>query len=436
LRATIDAANQANVSLYAMDARGLLALPPGGSAAEASPAGTAAYTGQAVFSQFSSVRSARETLAVLAADTGGRTFYDLNDFVPAFGEIQQENSSYYLLGYSPSKARSDGRFRRIRVEVSRPGLTVDSRPGYFAPKDFRQFTREDKELQLQQAMDLDIAFVDLPIVVETAYFRQPDKKYFVLLAAKIPGSAVSFLARSGSHQTEFDFAWRAVDASGEPVGYLRDTLPVKLSGEEYERMLGSNILYQGGFVLPAGKYQLRVVVRENQSGRLGTFEQSLVLPEPSERALMLSSVMVSNELQQTRTTAASRRQRPGEDLVSPLRIGSRSILPSVTRVFRTNQKLYVYLESYTGKRSTEGDADAPPAVGLVFFRKGERMAEAGLFPGKIEKSLAGKTSYFVELPLGKFVPGRYVMQVNVLDPGAGQVAFARLPVAIVQPPGS
>ena len=101
LRAATDAANQADVSLYTMDARGLAALPPGGDASSSSPSGTALYSGSAVASQVSSLQGSRETLATLATDTGGRTFYDLNDFTPAFDEVQRENSSYYLIGYTP-----------------------------------------------------------------------------------------------------------------------------------------------------------------------------------------------------------------------------------------------------------------------------------------------------------------------------------------------
>ena len=134
------------------------------------------------------MHSSRETLASLAQDTGGRTFYDMNDFGEAFQEVLSENSSYYLLGYSPSNARSDGRFRKIRVEVTRPGVKVQARPGYFAPKNFRQFTREDKEAELQQAITLDQPFLDLPFVVDASYFLRPDNTYYVVLAAKIPGS--------------------------------------------------------------------------------------------------------------------------------------------------------------------------------------------------------------------------------------------------------
>lgn len=62
------------------------------------------------------------------------------------------------------------------------------------------------------------------------------------------------------------------------------------------------------------------------------------------------------------------------------------------------------------------------------------MAEAGPFPGKALKSGGQKATYLVQLPLGKFPIGRYVLQVNVLDPAAQSVAFARVPLAIVKPP--
>ncbi len=437
LRATTDAANRSNVSFYTLDARGLMALVPGGDASAASPAGTALYTGQAVFSQFSSLRGGRETLASLASDTGGRSFYDLNDFSSAFEDVQTENASYYLLAYTPELGKADGRFRRIRVEVDRPGVRVAARPGYFAPKDFRHFTREDKEVQLQQAMNLDSPFVELPLAVETAYFRRRGGQYYVVLAAKIPGSAVSFLAKSDTHRTEFDFAWRATDGAGHTVAALRDTLPVKLAGEAYEEVQRGNILYEGGVVLPPGQYSLKVVARENQSGRLGTFEQPLELPDMGAAGLGVSSVVLSNQLE---APTPSRRPRNAEE--SPLRVGSRVLLPSVTRVFRTSQNLYVYLESYRRKaegrspvRPAASESSTPPQAALVFFRGGVKISEAGPFPGKwIARD--GKATYFVDIPLAKFPPGRYWMQVNVLDPAAELVAFARVPVAILKAPAS
>ena len=450
LRAATDAANQANVSLYTVDARGLAALPPGGDATSASAAGTAVYSGSAVASQVSGLHGSRETLATLATDTGGREFYDLNDFAPAFRAVQAENSSYYLICYTPSNAKSDGRFRRIKVDVDRPGVKVQARPGYFAPKDFRQFSRQDKEVQLEQAMQLDEPFVDLPMAIEASYFRQPDR-FYVVLAAKIPGSSVSFLSKSQSHQTEFDFAWRATDSAGRAAAALRDTLPVKLDPATYQQVISGNFLYEGGIVLPPGKYKLKVVARENESGRLGTFEEPLVLPDTAASGLALSSVVLSNQLEDLTSGSASatrgRSRRNRSQVANPLEQSGRSVLPSVTRVFRTDQKLYVYLESYASKsaKSASDNASAPatplpPSVGLVFFRGRIKISEAGPYPGKVDKTektekkgtSAQAARYFVEIPLAKFPPGRYFMQVNVLDPAADQVAFARVPIAIMR----
>jgi VWFA-related protein len=478
LRATIDAANQANVSLYTMDTRGLLALPPGGDATTGSPSGAAVYSGSAHSSQLSSLHGSRETLASLSEDTGGRTFYDLNDFGSAFQQILTENSSYYLLGYSPSNTRSDGKFRRIRVEVDEPGVKVEARPGYFAPKNFRQFTREDKEDQLQQAMQQEEPFLDLPFVVETAYFLRPDSRYDLVLAAKIPGSAVKVLQKSDRHETGFDFVWRFTNAAGAVVGVLRDTLPVKVSGQSYTQLLASNFLYEGHLQLAPGKYHLKVLVRENETGKMGTFEAQLELPSPLDQGLALSSVVLSNELQTPGAAGPGRKSRIDAD--NPLEVAGRDVLPSVTRVFRTNQTLTVLLESYAGKAAktpngapaelhpeaplsvgqiffqpsetltailesysgkaaknpngapAESHPEPTPSLGLVFFRGGRRVAEAGLFPGKLLRDGSGKARYFVQIPLGKFVPGRYLLQVNVLDPAQKRAAFARVAMAVVR----
>jgi hypothetical protein len=172
--------------------------------------------------------------------------------------------------------------------VDVPDVKVQSRSGYFAPKNSRQFTHEDKELQLQQTTNLDVPFGDLPLVVEPAHFRQPDGRFYVVLAAKIPGSAVSLLDKSRAHETEFDFVWRADNAKGQPEGMLRDTLPVKLSGEDYGNVLHANFLYAGGMMLPPGKYTLNVVVRENESGKIGTFGEPLDKFPPGRYWLQLN----------------------------------------------------------------------------------------------------------------------------------------------------
>ena len=125
----------------------------------------------------------------------------------------------------------------------------------------------------------------------------------------------------------------------------------------------------------------------------------------------------------------------------PLKLESRTVLPSVTNVFRTNQSLFVLLQSYWGKSGSKANAQEaaatstiPPSVALAFFRKGAKVADAGPFAGTVGKSSDGRASYLVQIPLEKFHPGRYTLQVNVLDPAHDRVAFARVPMAVVPTP--
>ena len=217
--------------------------------------------------------------------------------------------------------------------------------------------------------------------------------------------------------------------------------------------MSGNFLYEGGFVLAPGKYHLKAVVRENQSGKMGTFEKELDIPQGNDSGLALSSVVLSNQVQDISPAGRGKQGEAREVAQNPLHVGSRSVLPSVTRVFRTDQNLLVYLESYESTKaaaanSTAGNngsaaaasesvsasASAPPSVALVFFRGGRKISEAGPFAGKLESAKSGKASYFVRIPLEKFPPGRYSMQVNVLDPLFDRVAFARVPLAIMKRP--
>src|SRR5205807_10237226 len=139
-RTAINAAVKANVAIYTMDSRGLEAEPPGGAAQTASLRGTAMYSGAGVRNQLDQNFASQETLTTLAGDTGGKAFLDTNDLGQVFDRVQRDTSVYYVLGFKSNNLLRDGRFRRIEVKVNRPGLKLEFRKGYYAPKDFRHFT--------------------------------------------------------------------------------------------------------------------------------------------------------------------------------------------------------------------------------------------------------------------------------------------------------
>ncbi len=150
LEATTNAAIRANVSLYTVDARGLVAMPPLGDASQGSQGGLAMYTGASAMSMAGNLQRSQDTLYALAADTGGKALVDNNDLALGIVNAQKAITSYYILGYYTANSALDGRFRRIKITYNgETSAKLDYRQGYYAGKQFRQFTTADRERQLQ-----------------------------------------------------------------------------------------------------------------------------------------------------------------------------------------------------------------------------------------------------------------------------------------------
>src|SRR5260221_3846589 len=144
LRAATAAAVNANVAIYPLDVRGLQALPGGGEAQNASLHGHSAYTGASVLNHLNSNAASQDTLSTLAADTGGKAFFDSNDFTGVFSQVQKDTSAYYILGYTTSNHAHDGPFRQIKLILNRSDLKLEYRSGYYAGRDFEHSNRTDR----------------------------------------------------------------------------------------------------------------------------------------------------------------------------------------------------------------------------------------------------------------------------------------------------
>jgi VWFA-related protein len=437
LTAATDAANRADVSIYSIDARGMFATPPGGDVTTAAATGTSMFSGASVYHQTDQREDSRDTLATLSTDTGGRAFFDLGDLSDAFPKIQQDNGGYYLVGYSlPPDVKHDGRWRAVAVKVKAPGAHVRYRNGYYAPRDFRHLEKEDKEQQLEDALESPNPEVELPVAVETAMFRLSDDQVYVPISAKLSSSALEWAQKRGLHTAEFDFAAevKAVP-SGQSVAALRDTITVHLDQQTFEQVTHSNLVYQGGVVLSPGTYQLKFVARENESGKTGTFEDQLVVPLRPPTRMTLSSVMLSSQLvpvekaEDVQTKTLGLRAKLNS---TPLEMDGTKIVPSVTRYFTQPQTLYVFFQAYyPEKGSNEAAFDANTLrAGLVFFRGGVQINATPLLMPTALDPKTHTASFRISLPLAKLPAGRYTVQAVVIAAGTQQSAFGRSYLAL------
>ena len=437
LRAATDAANRADVSIYSIDARGLFAEVPGGDTTTNAATGTSMFTGASVYHQMDSRQDSRDTLATLASDTGGRAFFDLGDLSEAFPKIQQDNGGYYLLGYYlGANVKHDGRWRPIRVKVNAPGVHVRYRTGYYAPRDFQHLLHEDRQEQLADAMHSDNPVVELPIAVETSMFRLSDDQVYVPISAKLSSSALEWAEKSGRRETAFDFAAQVLaQPSGRSVAELQDTIHVKLDPQLFQQVSQSSLLYQGGVVLSPGTYHLKFLARENETGRIGTFEQNLNVPAAQPANLTLSSLLLSSQIVPVEKSSAVQTKAQGTraKLAStPLEIEGQRIVPSVTRFFTQAQTLYVFFQAYYPAKREKGEEFDPASLraGLIFFRNGLQINATPLLAPAATDAKAHTASFRISLPLAKLPSGHYAVQAVVIGAGTQQAAFGRAYLAV------
>jgi VWFA-related protein len=441
LRAATDAANRADVSIYSIDARGMFATPPGGDVTAEATKGNSMFSGASVFHQTDQREDSRDTLATLSTDTGGRAFFDLGDLSDAFPKIESENSGYYLIGYNlPPDVKRDGTWHAVRVKVDVPGAHIRYRNGYYAPRDFQHLEKEDRDAQLAAAMNSEDPEVDLPVAVETAEFRLSDRQVYVPIAAKLSSTALDWAKKHDRREAAFDFAAevRAVP-SGAIVAQLRDTITVHLDEERYQQVNRSDLVYQGGVVLAPGSYRLKFLAREDESGKIGTFEEPLVVPARAAERMTLSSVLLSSQLVAGEKSSEVRTQGEGmraRMAASPLEVQGEKIIPSVTRFFNQGQTLYVFFQAYYPEKAGKAapfDAETLRA-GLVFFRGGAQVnATPLLAPAEVDPR-SHTATFRISLPLAKLTKGRYTVQAVAIAAGTQQAAFGRSYFALEQAP--
>lgn len=449
LRATTAAAVKANVSVYSMDIRGLQAFPPGGEAQNASLRGQSAYSGASVLNDLNGNAASQDTLGTLSSDTGGKAFFDSNDFGTVFSQVQKDSSVYYVLGFTSSNPLKDGRFRRLKVQVNRADLKLDFRAGYYAGRDFEHLNRADREQQLEDELAAQLPRVDVPLYAGAAFFRQDDSHYYLAVSLVVPGSQIPFVTEKEKDSATIDIIGEVREGGKFPVGQLRDT--VKLAVESAQQVRRKNVQYNTGFVLAPGSYHLKFVIRENQTGRIGSFETDVQIPDLRKTPLKMSSVVLSS------LRAPVTNKKNG---ANPLVRDQMELVPNITHVFAPDQHLYLQYEVYDaakgknpapaassdqkgGQNGTTKDTPAPKApkdsirvfTSIEFLQGPTKVYESKPVVANEVTAPDRKAVIFqMDLPLQLLKPGFYLCQVNVIDDVAGSFSFPRFPLLIREAP--
>jgi hypothetical protein len=441
--------------------------------------GQGAFSGAAMMNQFALATSSKETLSTLASDTGGSAYLDANDFAPAFTRVQKDISGYYLLGYESTNTARDGKYRRIGVRLKGApaslGYTVKARAGYYAGTDFAHLGKEDRERALEDQISSAISSTDLPVVASISWFRTASGKFYVPVSIAIPGEflhlpEVKTPPPSGAadkRTTSLDLLGAIIDEQGRSVGKIRDTM--QFTAEQLAAIGEKSVQYQSGVTnLPSGHFKVKVAVRENTNGIMGTFEFPITIPDLKSQTVRVSPIVLSTQLRAAAFGGFPGGGRgggppggfpggdfpgggfpgggPPMDLASrgggafarftdnPLVRNGQEIVQSLTHTVTQGEPLYVYFEVYDPALDP---ADNLPQLrtSLAFYRGRVKVFETPVVDHvAIDASERHASIFQFQIPSQDLKPGLYTCQVNLADEVSGKFTFARLAVYVMPRP--
>jgi hypothetical protein len=441
LHATVDAAVRAGVSFWPVDARGLVASAPLGDATQGSPGNAGMYSGGAAEAVTTQFQQSQDTMYSLGADTGGKSLFDNNDLTRGIVQAQSAIEDYYIVGYYTTNTAQNGRFRRVKITTDSPlADKLDYREGYYANKTFNKFTEADKERQLEDALMLGDPVTDLTIAMEIDYFQLNRAEYYVPIIVKIPGRELAIAKKFGAEHTLIDFVCEVKDeTSGMTMSNVRDFVNIKLSDATAAELAHRPVEYDSGFTLFPGKYTIKFLARDDETGRIGTFQTTFVIPDLNKvtKRLALSSVVLSSQrvnLNDALYNATRGKEQAKDDAANPLVQDGQKLIPSVTRVFSRDRQMYVYLQAYqkdlatpTGASATTSPAansDAPLFAYVSLYSNQKLALETPpIAVGAQPATRLGIVPLNFHIGLGGLNPGPYQCQVTVLDPAGRRAGF-------------
>jgi VWFA-related protein len=407
MRALTDRASRAGVVINTMDVRGLKAqrgvsrfTDPGNEATSAlfggATGGGAGNFGrqpnQGMFEDLSmDTMSGHQGLGLLADATGGISVTNTDNFGGAIDKVMSR-SNYYMLAYRPTEP-FDGKFHKLEIKVSRPGAKVYSRIGYYAKADAP--TRDlTKEQAIIRAARSPLAKRDVNVAGVLQYRFTADNRADIDVNLAIDANNLDFTKQAdGKYTATFDVVGFIINSMGKSQDGFSQTVTAAFTESEYQQALANGISFTGHALLPPGNYQLRAVVRELDTGQLGTVAQYIEVPDLSKKRLTMSSVFLYGvDLGQGNSAA-------------PISLNALRQLP---RKLDLRYAAIVYNPKIDGGKHQ--------LKSQIFITQGTRIVFKGPEQPIAADIQNGQVPFIGQIGLGKARAGRYILTVVINDP--------------------
>lgn len=409
LRDITNASGKSGVVIYSMDARGLVA-----SLHDASVERPFDPFGRLSVSTHGELAATQDGMNALAVDTGGKAIFNTNDLAQGLAPAIKETSNYYLLAWKPdTESQKQKRFRNLEVRlIDRPNFTVRVRKGFFdveppAPVATRETTPPAKTIsapaKLRESIMAAYPERALPILLSADYYDVADKGPMLSTAIQVPGEFLVFGEQpDGKIQAVIDVSGAYYDDKGVAKLSFIERIVTTAPNLERARNYDNDITFTYPAKLPPGLYQVRVAARDDKSGRIGGAHAWIEIPDLSRKKLTMSSLLLGERTQAMMTNVSD--QGPS----SPVAL-------SASHRFSRESSLRFLLFAYN---TTFSPADKKPdvAVQVQVIRDDQPVITTALRKVSTDGVLdLARLPYAAEVPLHQLLPGRYVLQVSLID---------------------
>ncbi len=404
----IASATRGNVSIYAIDPRGLL------TGSEELIAVSSTVGDANLQSIQSEMRLSQDSLRVLASSTGGFAAVNRNDMNSAFDRIVSENSSYYMFGYYSTNERRDGRFRKIEVRVKRPGLRVRSRTGYFEargrrPSDAKPSTSAVTPA-LAEALGSPLPVNGVALKAFAAPFKGAAPNAAIAYVAEVDVNNFDFVEKDGTFSESIELVNTATDSKGKIFPGERQLVNLNLKPDTLARAKSRGFRLVNQVSLPPGRYQMRIAA-SSRGGKTGSVLYDLEVPDFAKEKFVMSGVALTS-----RAAAEAPTVKPKDPLADYL-----PGPPTTMREFTRDDTVAIFAEFYE---------NVPGAQAHNLDFKAELRAEGGRVVQSVTDQRSstdlqggsGGYGFSARLPLDEAEPGLYVIHVE------GQARIGDLPV--------
>lgn len=425
MRDAVDTANKTNLAVYTVNTKGLTekAVSSRGELesinANLGRARVGSSAGESLFDRARQVGSDQDEspLRFIANSTGGFLIRNTNDFEVGLLRVDDDIRSYYLLSYHPPGLVFDGKFREIHVEVTRPGMKVRARNGYFANPPGDSLLAPDQRALFAAAREKKSA-APIPIVVTAGGFFPGATAPAAVVTVEVPTDSLKFTESGTSFDDSLQIVGLVRDENGGPISTFGRPLPLAFNKAQLEAVRGGYITHSETVILDPGRYVVEVVVNEPSSGNYGYYSGELALNPPTK--FRLSDVVLSRQVVKSMP----------EGKADPLVTGDAKILPSASRQFRNGERLIFYFDIYNaGAKDSKSNVE----VTLSMAKDGKPLA-VKLPVYKIAEPLKPETfriQVAKYLELAGLPTGKYTLIVKAKDQNAGKLSSAESSFSIV-----